>query len=65
MERCPVCGAGDCRSHSHIGPLQRALGGRGLDAKPAKRVVVGRKKRSKRGPSEDRMRHGPVEDRSC
>lgn len=64
MERCSVCGDEGCdgRRHPHAGPLQRCLGGKGLDQPPPKRTIPGRK-RKKRGPSEDRMRHGPVEDR--
>ena len=60
---CPVCEREDCRSHPHTGPLQRCLGGKGLDQKPPVRPVPGRRKRSKHGPVEDRMVHGPREDR--
>lgn len=68
MERCLVCGDEGCdgRTHPHTGPLQRCLGGKGLDWKPPARTVPGRKSRAraKKGPAEDRAVHGPVEDRA-
>lgn len=52
-----MCGDEGCegRTHPHTGPLQRCLGGRGLDQAKPVRPVPGRRKRAKKGPVEDRM----------